>query len=247
MEAFFPGKAYAPHRHDTYTLAITTHGVQAFNYRGALRRSLPGQVVVLHPDELHDGEAGTEEGFAYRAICVAPSEVQAALGARPLPFVAGGVSGDSQLAAIVHSLLRELERSLEADEYQDTLFDLAQTLGRLAGQRQGTARVDARCVALARDYIDGHLLEGLELAELEHATGQSRWRLSRDFRALLGTSPYRYLIMRRLDLAKRHLLTGEPLAEVAHRCGFSDQSHFNRHFKSTFGLSPKRWLTSLRN
>ena len=51
IEACFSGLAYAPHSHDTYTLALTTAGVQSFNYRGELRHSLPGEVVILHPDE----------------------------------------------------------------------------------------------------------------------------------------------------------------------------------------------------
>src|SRR5690348_15165664 len=45
--------AYAPHRHDTYAIGITTGGVQRFRYRGERRICLPGQLHVLHPDELH--------------------------------------------------------------------------------------------------------------------------------------------------------------------------------------------------
>ena len=44
--------------------AITIAGVQAFRYRGAGRQSLPGEVFVLHPDETHDGRAGTQPAFA---------------------------------------------------------------------------------------------------------------------------------------------------------------------------------------
>jgi AraC-like DNA-binding protein len=47
--------AFEPHRHDTYAIGITTAGVQVFHYRGSRRVCLPGQLHVLHPDELHDG------------------------------------------------------------------------------------------------------------------------------------------------------------------------------------------------
>src|SRR5260370_6544211 len=63
-EARFLGRAFAPHRHDTYAIGITLWGVQTFSYRGMLRRCLPGQCHVLHPDELHDGAAGSDAGFA---------------------------------------------------------------------------------------------------------------------------------------------------------------------------------------
>src|SRR5438046_89300 len=67
--------AFEPHRHDTYAIGVTTAGVQRFGYRGSRRTCLPGQVHVLHPDELHDGAAGTDEGLRYRILYVAPELV----------------------------------------------------------------------------------------------------------------------------------------------------------------------------
>ena len=67
------GAAFSPHRHDTYTVALTIAGVQAFNYRGTMRHSLPGQVLILHPDELHDGHCHDEAGFSYRAAYSCPN------------------------------------------------------------------------------------------------------------------------------------------------------------------------------
>jgi AraC-like DNA-binding protein len=57
-----------------------------------------------------------------------------------------------------------------------------------------------------------------------------------------GTSPYRFHQMRRLDRARAELKAGTGIAATAHLCGFSDQSHFTRQFKSAFGLAPGRWL-----
>ena len=65
LRAWFGGRAFTKHRHDTYAIGVTEAGVQTFFYRGRVERSTPGQVVVLHPDEVHDGRAGTEAGFGY--------------------------------------------------------------------------------------------------------------------------------------------------------------------------------------
>src|SRR5690348_5234566 len=80
--------AFEPHRHDTYAICITTAGVQTFRYRSTRRICLPGQLHILHPDETHDGAAGTEEGFGYRIFYIAPELVRSALGGCTLPFVA---------------------------------------------------------------------------------------------------------------------------------------------------------------
>jgi hypothetical protein len=80
--------------------------VQTFDYRGSLERSLPGQVTVLHPDERHDGRAGTDSGFGYRIVYVAPAQIGAALcdiidHPTPLPFVREPVTLSPRLASAV--------------------------------------------------------------------------------------------------------------------------------------------------
>lgn len=101
IEAQFSGNAFEPHRHDTYALGVTLKGVQTFRYRGVRRFSLPGQVIVLHPDEEHDGGAGTEDGLHYRMLYLEPSLLLECLEADGvgLPFVDEPVIGDPALAA----------------------------------------------------------------------------------------------------------------------------------------------------
>src|ERR1700690_413726 len=91
LQARFRGRAFAPHRHDTYAIGVTLAGVQTFRYRGETRHCLPGQCHILHPDELHDGAAGTADGFAYRILYVDPGLVQEAVGGGALPFAANPV------------------------------------------------------------------------------------------------------------------------------------------------------------
>ena len=64
--------------------------------------------------------------------------------------------------------------------------------------------------------------------DLEQHTQYDRWQLARDFRAITGTSPYRYLIYQRLNRASQDLLKGRKVAETALAFGFTDQSHFHR-------------------
>lgn len=246
IEACFSGAAFAPHRHDTYAIGITLSGVQSFDYRGAARHSLPGQVVVLHPDELHDGRAGDGGAFRYRTAYLAPTLIQAVLGGGPLPFVDGGVSRDPRLRAAVSGLLDDCDRALAPLEAEDALLQLAMALHDVSSGVRAPRIANGAAVMRAKAYIDARPSFNVSLSDLEHVTGHDRWQLSRDFRAMLGTSPYRYLVLRRLDRARALMLRGVGAAESALATGFSDQSHFNRAFKGAFGMTPRSWLRAVQ-
>ncbi len=238
------GAAFSPHRHDTYTVALTVTGVQSFNYRGAMRHSLPGQVLILHPDELHDGHCCDEVGFSYRAAYIPPAHVQTVLGGADLPFVANGVSTNPALVAAAMNMVIDCAVVADPGAYEDALYDLAQAMNEVAG-KVATVRIANRTAVMrAREFLDTAVVVGARLEDLEQVTGCDRWQLSRDFRALLGTSPYRYLQYRRVDLAKRLLREGAKLVDAAHGAGFADQSHFGRTFRKAVGLTPKEWLRS---
>jgi ATP-dependent Lon protease len=93
----------------------------------------------------------------------------------------------------------------------------------------------------ARQFLDAEKTRIVRSTELESITGLTRYDLSRQFRIMFGTSPYRYLLMRRLDFARERIHRDRPLAEVACDAGFADQAHFARAFKSAFGLTPGRY------
>nr|WP_309773018.1 AraC family transcriptional regulator [Agrobacterium larrymoorei] len=247
MEAFFAGRGYEMHRHDTYAIGCTLSGVQSFQYRGAVRNSLPGGTIVLHPDEPHDGQAGTDDGFHYRIAYVEPAAIQSILGGRPLPYIQGGISEDRRLLSAARRILREVDDPIETFEYEDALFELANALAAAAnphtlGRRK---QVDYSSAEMARQYL-AERPQTVTLEQIETICGRDRWSLSRDFRALFGTSPYRYLTMRRLDAVKTSLRNGSGLADAAFSAGFADQSHMTRQFLKAFGVSPGRWLTLTR-
>src|SRR5437660_6914706 len=108
-EIYLSACAFEPHRHDTYAIGITTAGVQTFHYRGSRRICLPGQLHVLHPDEAHDGAAGTDGGFGYRILYIPPELVRDALAGRALPFVADPIQQLGPAALPIASRLSDID------------------------------------------------------------------------------------------------------------------------------------------
>jgi AraC-like DNA-binding protein len=245
FRASLTGEVYGKHRHDTYAVGVTDHGVQVFDYRGAARVRTRGQVVVLYPDEVHNGRAGTDEGFGYRIIYVEPIRLTEALRALrgrsvPLPFVSESVSTNARLSRAVDEAFGAPLESLSVDSL---MVELAE--GLLAAERGGrpatSPRIAVAAVERARQFLDAHRTRTVHSSELEAITGLTRYDLARQFRLMLGTSPYRYLLMRRLAFARDRIHQQRPLVDVAGEAGFADQAHFTRVFKSAFGLTPGRY------
>ena len=108
-------------------------------------------------------------------------------------------------------------------------------------------RLDVAALERAREFLDAEKTRVVRSAELEAVTGLTRYDLARQFRVMYGTSPYRYLLMRRLDCAREQIARGRPLSAVAVDVGFADQAHFARMFKATFGLTPARYRALSRS
>jgi AraC-like DNA-binding protein len=104
----------------------------------------------------------------------------------------------------------------------------------------------ATVVRLARDFIDTHFAERIQLSTLAGACGVSRFHLIRLFRAGVGVPPHAYLKQRRVAHAVVMLRNGVPVATIAYACGFADQSHLTRAFKQTYGFPPGAYQRAMR-
>jgi AraC-like DNA-binding protein len=239
--------AFEPHRHDTYAIGITTSGVQTFRYRGTSRICLPGQLHVLHPDELHDGAAATDAGFGYRILYVAPELVRDALGGGELPFVADPVQDPTPAARSIAALLTDIDEPVGELSSAAIATTVADGLLALSGRDgRGGSRIDVPAVEAVRDYLAAHARDQTPAGVLEEIAGSDRFTIARHFRRAFGTSPDRYRTQRRLELARAAIEGGESLARAAADAGFADQSHMTRQFKRAYGITPSRWTALTR-
>lgn len=155
------------------------------------------------------------------------------------------MSTDPWLFRASEVLLQSLDCPIDRLQEQDALFDLAQALNNASGAITTRKTFDYVAAERAREFIHSALGRSITLDEMAEHAGRDRWALSRDFRLLFGTSPYRYLTMRRLDLVRSLLAQGKTLVDAAMIAGFTDQSHMTRQFHSTYGMPPARWVKML--
>lgn len=99
----------------------------------------------------------------------------------------------------------------------------------------------------ATELLEAHLDGDIALQQVAEACELSVSHFARAFKQTFRTPPYRWLIERRVDRA-RHMMTNSrlPLADIAVRCGFADQSALNRSFKRIHGVTPGTWRREQR-
>ena len=254
LQAHYLRHSFAPHAHETYAIGVALSGAVATRHRGARHVMGPGQLLLVNPGELHTGEPACDEGWSYVMCYPGVDLLRAAadgMRGRPgaAPVLPAPAIADPGLAAAAAAVLGTLARPGDPLRQESALLELLTTLLR----RHGT--VPLRRVALGglnpairrvREYLHAHLAERVSIADVARVGGLSAFHLIRLFHARTGLPPYMYLEHLRLAEARRLLGRGLPIAEVARRTGFGDQSHFTRRFKRVVGVPPGRYIRQQR-
>jgi AraC-like DNA-binding protein len=242
---------YAIEPDGTYVFGLVVRG--AFRAtRGRARHDVrAGDVVAWDPWTPHRGRASDGAPWEARLVMIELPDLVAALAE---PHAASAdiepprpVVHDPGLAARFAALHREMERPSWALERELALAawlrDVIGTAERDLPDRRRAARADP-ALRRACEYLGDNLDRNVTLEELAAASGVSRFRVARLFRAGLGLPPHRFQLAHRLRLARRLLERGADPSEAAAHTGFFDQSHLHRHFVRTIGMTPARYAAA---
>lgn len=97
-------------------------------------------------------------------------------------------------------------------------------------------------VTTAVDFIESHLQEEINVADMATAASYSLYHFCRIFNQTVHHSPYDYLMRRRLTCAATDLVTGEErITDIAFAYQFGSPESFSRAFRRMFGQLPTQW------
>jgi len=249
MSARWVEHSFVPHMHDFYAVSLNYGGRGAFHCRHALRDAVPGTCNLIAPGELHTGHATSGDGWIYRNLYIDAHLMTALLRdldwQNPLevkfklPLV-----NDYVLAgrlAFAFASLKEANSLLQNESL------LLSVVARLATdhfvQRQSLRELgrEPAAVRRIREWLDAHPEQNVSVHSLADIAGLSPYYLVRVFHKYVGVPPHQYQKNVRVLKARKLLAAGETISEVAYRAGFCDQSHLNRCFKTTLGVTPGQY------
>ena len=89
-------------------------------------------------------------------------------------------------------------------------------------------------------YIREHLTEDINVDVLAARCYISKYHLMRQFKEATGYSIHQYINEKRIQAARRMILSGMPASQACYESGFHDYSTFARRFKMIVGRAPSK-------
>ena len=144
--------------------------------------------------------------------------------------------------------IKKIERLKSVDSYEDLslmsnmyklCFDVSQILNKKY------SKIDQR-ILKAKQYIDEHIKDPSCLSNAADTTDMSRRRFNDLFKQTYDITPNKYLVSRKVELAKNLLKIGYiPISDIASMSGYENIYYFSRVFKENTGMSPSEYKKSL--
>lgn len=160
-----------------------------------------------------------------------------------VPLVRGG----SEEAGALVGQQGELAVIRELYEARDALESVRGALDSLLGHSEKHARraLDRR-ISLAVRVLAGDASDLVPVAEIARKVGLSASRFQHLFSDEVGVPFRRFRLWQRLRAAISEAVAGQTFTAAAHAAGFSDQAHFSREFRRTFGAPASPSLRRVR-
>lgn len=224
----------APHIHGRVQIGLLMAG--AYSGDGDEEIEMRGPELVLYPAHTRSGAMFDGPAQHFLWIGVDSELLSRFTDAAALPArTARSRFGPLLQAARRLAPLARRGADVEPIEVEAALMELFE---RIAGSRAIGSRPRRGWRLNALDCL--HAEDGpLSLTEVARALDLHPAHLARAFKAEFGCSMGEYRRRLRLAAAARDLhASTQRIADIAAARGFYDQSHFNRHFRRGFGLSP---------
>lgn len=236
------------HHHDFYEVYYFLCGRVEYLVEGRSYTLLSDDILLINPMELHRPNVAPDEAYERIVLWISREYLNAIAPEADLAhrcFATGRNlyhCAHTQIPVLIRRLAGKASDDAPGSELaaRGLLLELMGELLRLTsgGERDTAGREETPLVSEILRYIGAHYAEPLTLDALAARFFVSKSNLSHLFRRSVGTSLYRYVVLKRLQHARQMLAEGMSPGEVFRSCGFHDYANFYRAFRDVYGISP---------
>lgn len=242
-------REFIPHAHDVATIVLVTKGAYLFSTRGQTYVAKAGDMIAIGPAQIHAAEILHPDGWEMRTLHVPPELL--------IPSFGDHFSQNASLAfsapvrsldPIANGLFLEMHRfaatSGEVERQQAALYEFFDWFNHhmqlFAPDFRAEKPVDNQ-IKRAEGLIYSSVLDNTPIDDIAEEIGISTYALIRRFKSRYGIPPHAWRMQIRAGEVARLMQSGLQLAEIAAICGFCDQAHMTRIFRSVYGVTPGQY------
>jgi len=246
------------HHHDFYECYLFISGDVTYLSEGKIYSLKPGDIVLVNSTELHQANINSHKVPYERIVLWLDKLFLKSLSTDATNLarcfedpgketvIRASFEVQQNIRAILNKLLSiEGYKGIGSDLlYKAYIIELLVNLDMLLLQDGVKLDVDIKKNNLIDgliQYINSHAEEEITIDQLSEQFYLSKYHLLREFKKHSGTTLHKYIVQKKLILAKELILNGIPIINVYKQCGFGDYSNFFRAFKGEYGVTPKHF------
>ena len=237
------------HHHDFYEVYCFLCGKVEYQVEGRSYALQPEDLLLISPRELHRPNVAPEREYERIVLWINAAWLQEISAGTPLLsecFETGHnlLSGAHTPAAdLIRHLAEEAASGMAGSELsaKGLFFQFLAELLRLVESQESDTHTQEEppLITAVLRYLGEHYRQQLTLDAVAERFFVSKYHLSHLFSYSVGTSMYRYILLKRLQYAKGLLAEGASPGDACRECGFQDYANFYRSFRSVYGISPQ--------
>ena len=236
------GNAFRRHIHQSYIIGMVEKGRRKITHADGSASVSENELFVLNPGQVHSCRSETQSGHSYRILsvsaeCMRSIACQISEKHEKRPLFKKILYKDEKLSGKIKQLFYFIEAPESDIQVESHLYAFLSNLimsYSISPPLIFATGEQKEAVKRACDYIQENFSQNLTLKKLAEVACLSPFHFQREFRKSLGITPHEYLSDFRIRESKKMLLNSEDIADIAIQCGFYDQSHFSKIFRSSY-------------
>ncbi|HEX5153648.1 MAG TPA: AraC family transcriptional regulator [Parafilimonas sp.] len=254
-ECRYSNFSYPRHFHEEYLVEIVIKGKNKFYCGGKNVSAQPGNIVLINPGEIHDGTAPKNEMLEYKVFYVDPAVLHELFCEQYKPQNLLSINfrqclvNDALLFQKINTYFDALQQehtdNLEASQlYYELMAYIMSRYSTLQSAGEKRSPYYQSNLETLKEYINDNIGDKLLLKDLSRVSAISPFHLLRIFTCNTGITLHKYITVKRIERSKQMLRNKHQIGDISYTLGFSDQSHFTRHFKKMVGTTPAEFQRS---
>jgi AraC-like DNA-binding protein len=235
------------HVHDEYTITLVQDGRMNAFLDGFSKEYNKSAILTINPDQIHACKTKDGEGYKYNSIYFNKSVIEKIskdeFNCKEIFFDKSSLENKEIYQKLSRLVIMDELGQISKLDFECNFIEVLKDILKLNTNISSDIKLSSHdtMIKRAKEFINDNFALDLSLDDISKHLDISKYHFLRLFKDKTYISPHSYLMLRRVEKAKQFLQNGESLINTAYLCGFNDQSHLHRRFKSLVGITPKNY------